>query len=172
MHCVIYLHWPRTWLEGHQLGSCDGIGKGLFLLKIRLLDGSHPKIVKARRSWVIFIIFPMKLFVKWAASSSDLFQVTHWADSESGTFAMWFNDALTNRLYLKMGFSVVDKVLIVWKPTIFFFCLDPSLHTKTTAVLKTKKQWGKHQLSWKGNYVIYIILITSSRWNSSWTYQM
>ena len=45
-----------------------------------------------------------------------------------------------------MKSSVTDGFLRVWKHTIFFFCLDPSLQTKTTAVLNTeKKQWKVKQ---------------------------
>lgn len=58
-----------------------------------------------------------------------------------------------------MGFGVADGFLLVWKPTIFFFCLDPSLHTKTTAVLNTKKQREKtHQLSLKASDGLDLLL--------------
>lgn len=52
-----------------------------------------------------------------------------------------------------MGFGAADVFLLVWKRTIFFFCLDPSLHTKTTAVLNTKKQKEKHPLSLKARQI-------------------
>lgn len=46
--------------------------------------------------------------------------------------------------------GIPDGFLLVRKRTIFFFCLDPSLQTKTTAVLNTKKQQEKKfQLSLK-----------------------
>lgn len=48
---------------------------------------------------------------------------------------------------LRLGFGVADGILFLWKPTIFFFCLDPSLQTKTTAVLNTRKHWWKKRLS-------------------------
>lgn len=44
VYFVNYLYWLRTWLEGRRLGSCDGIGMGLFHLRIQRLDGSHPTI--------------------------------------------------------------------------------------------------------------------------------
>lgn len=73
-----------------------------------------------------------------AASTSNLLQMTQWAGSESGTWANSISNAVTKQVIFWMGcICWLQCFSFLRKRTIFFFCLDPSLHTKTTAVLNT-----------------------------------
>lgn len=105
-----YLCLPGAWSEGHRLESCDGIGRGLFPLKIATPDGSHPIVIQS-------------------AASLDICKPLD--NNHKAQFGC----------YSKMALS--DE-----KHTIFFFCLDPSLQTKTTAVLNTKYESRKKEYRW------------------------